>query len=93
VVATTIPGSATTTEAPTTTGGPTTTEAPATTVTTAGDTTQTTVGSGLGAEGSGSTNPDGVTAETGMESMLAPGLALVALALAGRRVLRTSKPA
>ncbi len=78
-VVTTIPGS-----------GASTTVAPTTTL---GGVTTTSVGSGLGAEGSGDVNPDDLVADTGMESMLPLGLALGALALAGRRLLRTHRPA
>ena len=47
------------------------------------------MGSGLGAGGAGTVNPDGTMANTGGESMLGLGLGLVALGLAARRATRT----
>ena len=91
---TSVAGSSTT-AAPITT---VTTAAPITTTTTVGTTsttaaagtTSTTVGSGLGGVGSGDVrDPEDGTAETGMESMLLPGVALLGLGLALRRATRT----
>lgn len=76
----------TTLERPTTT----TTAAPTTSTTGApvDEPTTTTIASGLGAEGGGTVNPDGTVADTGMESLLGPGLALLALGLAAHRATR-----
>lgn len=68
-----------------------TTAATTTTTTAAGaGATTTTAGSGLGNNGAGDVrNPGDGTADTGMESMLLPGLALFGLGMAVRRVTRT----
>jgi hypothetical protein len=50
--------------------------------------TTTTVGSGIGGVGSGNVNNSGNVADTGMESMLGPGLALLGFGLVIRRTLR-----
>ena len=101
VTTTTTPLETTTSIDSTATSLDTTTTAPAvattipgsgSTTTTVEDTTTTTVGSGLGAEGAGDPNPTDEVANTGMESMLPLGLALGAVALAGRRMLRTARP-
>lgn len=66
-------------QATTTTTVPTATTAPP------AETTTTVAGSGLGVATSPTGGTDGI-AETGMESMLGPGLVLLALGLAGRRL-------
>lgn len=67
-------------QATTTTAAPTATTAPP-----PAETTTTVAGSGLGVTTSPTGGTDGI-AETGMESMLGPGLVLLALGLAGRRL-------
>ena len=52
------------------------------------ESTTTTLASGLGTEGGGGVNQDGMVADTGMESLLGPGLALLGLGLAGTRLTR-----
>ena len=59
-----------------------------TTTTVGGDTTTTTAGSGIGSTDSGSVGTGDGIADTGMESLLGPGLALGALGLAVRRLAR-----
>ena len=84
--ATTVDTTATTVGTTATTA--TTVGSTATTATTTGGTTSTTVGSGLGAGGNGTTNPDGTISDTGGESWIGLGLALFGLGLVLRRTSR-----
>ena len=82
-----------TTSAPTTSSSPalTASSAPSTTAATvaaAGTTSTTVAGSGLGTGGSATVSGSGQMAETGAESLLWPGLGLLGLGLAGRRLRR-----
>ena len=71
----------------TTTALPTTTTVASTTTSGAASTT-TTIASGLGVGGNGSVNPDGVISDTGGESWIGVGLALLGLGLVTRRLTR-----